>query len=101
MKKLLLILMLAVVSSSTMAEWTKWDLVADWNDSPDMALYVGAATSHKGSNMVKMWYLWDFKFVHQAEGKKYLSVTSHEEYDCKRELSRTHAYLAFSGKVES
>ena len=82
-----------------LAEWTKWDLVADWNDSPDMALYVGAATSHKGSNMVKMWHLWDFKFVHQAEGKKYLSETIENEYDCKRKLSRRHTHLAFSGNM--
>jgi len=99
MKKLLLTLILTVVSSSAMAEWTKWALVVDWNDSPDIALYVGPATSHKSSSMVKMWHLWDFKFVHEAEGKKYLSETIHYEYDCKRELSRRHAHLAFSGNM--
>jgi len=99
MHKVILMMVLVVVSNSAIAEWTKWNLVTEWNDSPNIALYVGPVTSHKGSNMVKMWHLWDFRYVHHAEDKKYLSETIENEYDCKEQLSRKHNHLAFSGNM--
>ena len=55
MKKLLLTLILAVMSSSAMAEW-----IAIHQDE-EISTYANPATMRKSGNKVKMWVLFDQK----------------------------------------
>jgi len=82
MKKLLLTLMLAVVSSSAMAQWVG---IATTHGS---IYYANPSTIRKSGNKVKVWTLIDFNSVQEDSGDKYLSSKSQEEYDCKEEQIR-------------
>jgi hypothetical protein len=84
MKKLLLILMLAVVSSSAMAEWVYFG-----EDGEGKAkIYVEPTTIRKSSNKVKIWTLFDFKSPLEKSSKGIMSISSQFEFDCKEEQNR-------------
>jgi len=82
MNKLLLTLMLAVVSSSAVAEWV---YVGTTDKS---TVYADPTTIRKSGNKVKMWALYDFNLVKEIGGNKYLSKKFQDEYDCKEEQER-------------
>ncbi len=82
MKKLLLIVLLAVVSSSAMAEWVAI------GTADGTIYYANPNTIRKSGNKVKMWMLFDFNAVRETEGDKYLSSKAQYEYDCKEEQKR-------------
>lgn len=90
MKKLLLTLMLALVSSSAMAEWTLVER------SASQTAYVDFATIRKVDDVAKMWCLLDFKKKQGNKGKEFLSLKVQSEYDCKEEQSRSLAIIGFS-----
>ena len=90
MKKLLLILILALVSTDAMAKWTA--VV----ESESYTQYADFTTISKEGNVVKMWDLLDFKTVHDAAGYKHLSQQLQREYDCKKEQSRLLTFTLFS-----
>ncbi len=83
MKKLLLILMLAAVSSSAMAEWVEIGV-----DTKKYIDYVDPETIRKSGNKVKMWEMTDFKTVQELDGKQFMSTKVLKEYDCKEGQSR-------------
>jgi hypothetical protein len=85
MKKLLLTLILAVVSTSAMAEWVEVGSSVEYG----ITLYVEPITISKSENMVKMMRLTDFKTVQENAGKQYMSTKKQHEYDCKKERVRT------------
>lgn len=99
MRKSILIIVLAIICNSVMAEWTKWILIQDWNGSPDTALYVSSAASQKTGNIVKMWHLFDYKFAQPAGGAKYLSEAAQNEYHCKKKKTRAFISYAFDGNM--
>ncbi len=84
MKKLLLTLMLAVVSSSAMAEWT---LVQTGKQSNE---YVDLATIRTSGNLAKMWTLTNISknIKNIRVGEKSFTVKAVHEYDCKKPQSR-------------
>jgi hypothetical protein len=82
MKKLLLTLMLAVVSSSAMAEWVA---IGTTDNSTH---YANPNTIRKSGNKVKIWTLTDFNAVEEHKGDKFLSIKAQEQYDCKEEQRR-------------
>lgn len=84
MNKLLLALMLALASTSAMAEWT-W-VVEDAGIG--ITVYVDRTTINKTGNIVKMLTLTDFKTVKGKAKSKFLSQTEQAEYDCKDEKIR-------------
>lgn len=90
MRKAILMMLLAVVSSSAMAEW----VVVTRSENGANTVYVDPATIRKAGNKVKMWELFDYKTM-QAQvsnrGLPYMSSKSRSEYDCKEEQSRTLA----------
>lgn len=92
MRKLILMILLAVVSSRAMAEW-----VMVGSSGGDMTTYVSPATIHKDGNIVKMWYMHDFKSVQESAGDRFLSITFQGEYDCKEVKSRILSYTWYSG----
>ncbi len=91
MKKLLLTLMLAVVSSSAMAEWVKV------SEDKLVTVYADPTTIRKLGNKVKMWVLVDYKKDEEEFG--ILSARLKEEYDCKEKKQRILFMAFYSGHM--
>lgn len=95
MCRMILMMLLAVVSSSAAAEWVKVD-----SNTPHGSLninydtYADPATIRKAGKRVKMWVLFDNKTVSIVDGKPFMSVKSQAEYDCEEEKFKT-LYLFF------
>ena len=89
MKELLLILILLVMSSSAIAEWT------EAGRSKDLIVYYDSATIRKSDSKVIIWSLHDYK---AARGQvEYASVTLESEYDCIKKESR-RLFISFYQK---
>lgn len=92
--KLLIAALLAVFSTSVMAEWTE---VGGDGDGDGMTTYADLSTIRKSGDRVKMWHLFDFKVAQtSAVGKLYLSSAGQDEYDCKEETSRVLTFNWYS-----
>jgi hypothetical protein len=81
MKKPLLILMLAVVSSSAVAEWVE----VDTSRRVGLTAYADPTTIRKSDNKVEMWVLYDYKTARTNATKPYMSIKGQWRYDCKKE----------------
>ena len=89
--KLLIAALLAVFSTSVMAEWTR----VGGSDIYDT--YADLSTIRKSGDKVKMWNLIDFKAVQTAPGPRHLlSILSQYEYDCKEETAKLLAHTWYS-----
>lgn len=88
MHKLLIAALLAVFSTSAMGEWTI--VTGDDNTSA----YADLSTIRKSGDKVKMWGLIDLKVAKtsKADGTRFLSSVSQNEYDCKEETSRVLSF---------
>jgi len=93
MKKLLLTLMLAVVSTSAMAKWVKV------SEDKLVTAYADPTTIRKLGDKVKMWALWDYSTAPEGDSKPYMSVRIQNEYNCKEETSRQIYATTFSGNM--
>ncbi len=93
MKKLLLALVLAVVSSSAMAEWVKV------SEDKLVTAYADPTTIRKLGDKVKMWALWDYSTAQEGDSKPYMSVRIQNEYNCKEETIRQIFATSFSGNM--
>ncbi len=82
MHKIILMMLLAVVSSSAMAEWVAI------GTGDGFILYANPDTIRKSGNKVKMWSLTDYNFVREVGSEKFLSDKFQGEYDCKEEQAR-------------
>ena len=97
MRKFIMLLLLAMVSSGAAAEWVAMGS-ADSGDTY-FDIYVDP-TIHKSGNMVQMWVMFDFKTVQVDEyGRQYLSDKAQHQYDCKDERSRTLYFTLHSGNM--
>jgi hypothetical protein len=94
MRKAILMLLLAAVSTSAMAEWVK--VGSNETDT----LYVDPETIHgAGNNTAKLWALNDFKVTQRLhEREPFKSEKAEYEYDCKLAQSRL---LYFTSHTES
>ena len=103
MPKAILMMLLAVVSSSASAGW----VVVGVHDTS--TLYADPATIRGAGNRVKMWALLDFKTTQQDSTNPrngYLSEIAQFEYNCKEQRARRLYYSWHSrhmgrGKVVS
>lgn len=75
--KTVLMVLLAVASSSAMAEWV------EIGSDETITIYADPATLHRQGSKAKMWDLGDFKIAEKFDDKSYLSVRQQQEYDCK------------------
>jgi len=91
MKKLLLTLMLAVVSSSAMAEWVEIVHSTDGN-----YFYADPTTIEKAGDRVTMWVLADYG---AKQSNKTLSSEVHMQFDCKKEQDRVLYLASFPGNM--
>ena len=96
MKKLLITLLLAVLSTSAMAGWT---LIGSTEDKTSDN-YIDKTTIRKRGNVAKMWNMHDFKSPQEsAGGKSYLSKKLLYEYDCVEIRYRSLVSTFFSGNI--
>lgn len=94
MNRMILMLLLAVVSSNAMAEW-----VALGRSNDGDALYADPATIQKNDSKATMWSLLDLKTVETRFGNSYLSQKNQAEYDCKEEQFRILGSYFFTGHM--
>ncbi len=86
MRNVILMTLLAVMSSSAVAEWVKV------GSNERFTSYVDPATISKEGDKVQMWHLYDYNTAHgDSSDTKYLSMKMLDENDCKAENSRTIA----------
>lgn len=100
MKKLLLTLMLAVVSSHAMAEWV------EVGTTDGYLVYADPTSIHKVGDIVKMWSMLDYKiaieFTLSLRSRIYVrSYRRQTEYDCKEEKQRILYVELLSGNMGS
>jgi hypothetical protein len=88
MHKVILLLWLAIASSSAQAAW---NMVTS---NEEAAIYAEISSLNKSGEMVKMSDITDFK--QKIIGVNYSSVKSLREYDCKVKKSRTLSYATMS-----
>jgi len=91
MNKLILTLMLAVVSSSAMAEWI---FSAEDHNSK---YYINPDSIRKSGNTVQMWELANFNEVQKMRnGEKYLSYKNQTEFKCEARQRRSTYTVLYS-----
>jgi len=93
MRKAVLILILATLSNSAMADWVKFTEPQDKH----FTIYINPPTIHKNGNQVRMWLLQDFNRTQISDGElPYLSLKAKYEYDCIEEQSRLISIIDYS-----
>jgi hypothetical protein len=101
MHKVILMMLLAVISSSATAVWTKIVDAKDNTDGPNQgslySVFVDRDTMRNSNDLIKIWELYNYQTVQQGDGvTPYLSLKVRTEYDCSRERSREHYVAIFS-----
>jgi hypothetical protein len=93
-KNFILAVILAVVSSSAMAE--EWVAVINTDDG-GITVYADKSTIRKEGNIVNIWTLGDFKKAEQiGSNQQFLSLKEQYEYDCKeQQMRRLYATMYF------
>jgi hypothetical protein len=85
MNRLLLIIISALISTSSVAAWVKV------GSNKTVTIYAHPETIRKTTpNKVKMWSLYDYKTTQKSTVPRppYMSAKFHDEYDCKKEHSK-------------
>jgi len=93
MHKTILMMLLAVVSSSAMAKWV------EVSEDKLVTAYADPTTIRKLGDKVKMWALWDYSTAQEGDSKPYMSVRIQNEYNCKEETDRQIYATTFSGNM--
>lgn len=85
MRKAILVVLLAVVSSSVMAEWVGIDV----NHDGSYGVFADPATIIRAGSKVKMWTLNDYKTVSELNDfSPPISLKLLREFDCKKKQTR-------------
>ena len=90
MRKAILMLLLAVVSSNSMAEW----VVAGSNEV--FIAYADTATLSKDGDNAKIWVLYNYKSAQVTAGRSWISLKTQYECACKDNLMRQLSYSFYS-----
>jgi Surface-adhesin protein E len=97
MKRLLLIILLALRSGLAYAEWV--EVGSKVGEGP--TTYADPDTILNKGDLVKMWELYDSKTVQTQLGDSFLSFKIQSEYDCTEERRRMLVVTSFSGNMAS
>ena len=95
MKKMLLVLLLAALSASAHAEWTRIEY-------PSKAFVLSVENDplvKQDPNSVKLWHLMDFGEAQSLDGRPFLSIKARDEYDCGRGMRRDLMHLWHFGNM--
>ena len=93
MEKILRALLLAMISTGALAEWT--GIMGNGSTH----IYADLASVNKAGNSAKMMELYDFNTIQELSGAKYLSWKQLSEYDCKKKQIRAITIAFFSGNM--
>ena len=93
MKKLTLLLLL-MISTNVMAEWT----VGDTSSDGTQTVYLDIDTIKRKENKVSMWIMIDYKTVQEGG---FLSAVTRYEYDCEENTSRMLDFIWYKGNMMS
>jgi hypothetical protein len=94
LKNLCLTVVLAVVSTGALAEWTRVD------ESSEAISYVNLETLQRAGHIVKMQTLTDLKAERRRNnGPSFLSTEKLSEFDCKNKMSHLLSMAVFSGQM--
>lgn len=93
MRKVILIMLLAFVSSNAMAEWKN----VFKNDSS--SIYIEFSTVRRAGDMVKFWQLIDYKAAQNMDKISYSSIRSLNQIDCKEERKKVLYGTFHSGNM--
>jgi hypothetical protein len=86
-KKVFIGLMIAVISTASMAEWVG---IGTSTGKSSADLYVDLSTVRRSGEVVKMWTLWDYKSpVKNLDGSVAVSIKTLYEFHCRNEALRT------------
>ena len=92
MRKIVLMILLTLVNSNAVAEWTQ---VGSKNQETDLTLYVDYETIQKKDDNARMWSLVDFETM-QEEKTEPISAKTHHEYECKNEKIKQLFYSLYN-----
>lgn len=95
MRKIILMIILAGVSSDVLAKWT------EINSDGVATQYIDLSRTKRNGDLVKIWTAVDYQEPRKMLGKTFRSVVIQEEYDCKNELRRTLFVVAKAGGMAS
>ena len=93
MHKVILMVLLAIVSSSAMAKWV--EIAKDEEET--FTAYADPATIRKTDNRVEIWILTDYMMAQEPDDMK--SSISLDEYDCKKKKRRLLFLSAYTGHM--
>lgn len=98
MIKLSLAILLTIISTSALADWT---LI----ESENPARYIDKASISRKGNFAKMWDLADYVLPESSldpagNGKSYLSSVAYNEYDCSGRMIRMLGMSLFSENMK-
>lgn len=94
MRKVFLMLLLATLNSSAMAEWVNAGTGTDGTN-----VYANPSTIRKKGNKVKLWAMFDYKTPNTANTyppSTYQSAKLQYEFDCEEEQYTTNAFYDYS-----
>lgn len=93
MRKAILMLLLAIMSNSAMAEWV------GINSNDEFTYYANPASIQKSSSNAKIWIMFDYKDAQASEetGRYYfMSVKQQNEFDCKASDMKKNSFSMYS-----
>ncbi|MCH6585246.1 MAG: hypothetical protein IH810_05385 [Proteobacteria bacterium] len=93
MHKAILMMLLAAVSSSAMAEWVKV------SEDKLVTAYADPTTIRKLGDKVKMWVMWDHLTAKVVNSKPHMSTRVQKEFNCKEETTRQIYASAFTDNM--
>ncbi|MGC2456807.1 MAG: surface-adhesin E family protein [Gallionellaceae bacterium] len=93
MRKAILIVLLAAMSSNAMAEWE----AVGGNETS--TFYVNPTPIRNRGDKVEMWVMINYATIQEMAGFNPMSLKVKNEFDCKKEQIRTLGYTLYSGKM--
>jgi hypothetical protein len=94
MRKLVLMLLLAVVSNHAMAE------LKEIGGYGGLTIYTDPSNINKEDNIVRMWNVYNYYTAqHGPGGRMYSSIEQQEEFDCGEKKMRTLYFSYRSGNM--
>lgn len=98
----LIALVLLILSCSVGLAQAEWKKLIDSPTFGGLIVYVEPTSVRidKGSGLVKMWILYDYKTGQEGYPVRYLSMKIQRQYDCKQERSRMLAQSFFGGNMD-
>lgn len=93
MCKTILMMLLAVASSSAMAK------LVEIGSDESITIYADLATIRRVGDKVVMWEVGDFKKAGKTGGKPFMSMRKQQEYDCKEGQIRTLHITLYSDSM--